>query len=246
MMPQLSNCSVTLFGKNLETSYFHLDNLSTVAKNELSNIFKTTIPTQLEYLDLKTNDLYQQDFTEIKSSFDFIPDSVRGLGLSYNCLGDKSTEDNLPVLMRAIPQNITHVDLSGNYLSAKSGQQLKNAIDGLHQKIESLDLSANDLSELPVLDFQWLMASVSRFKKINLSRNNLYQKTSDELYEIFSKLNCDLNTTELDLTDNYFDIEQIISIQKALSPFENIIFYDDGQVHTLSSIIGPSAPELAP
>jgi hypothetical protein len=101
------------------------------------------IPEEVNHLSY-TNKLVRKNIPQIINAFRKIPQNVISLSLSFNRLGEMSSE-NLVSILKAIPPNVLTLNLYQNNLHLKTIDEQVGILSNIPPNIKSLDLSRNEL-----------------------------------------------------------------------------------------------------
>jgi Ran GTPase-activating protein (RanGAP) involved in mRNA processing and transport len=126
------------------------------------------------------------------------------IDFSNNKLGDASRY-NWRNFMEGINllNNIAHLDLTSNF-DANCGQSL---IELCHQisnlnTIQEINLSNNNLSAIPTIDYLIKLLSCQNIIKYNLSNNNMGKLSSNSFIALINKLSTTNHLVKLDISNN--------------------------------------------
>lgn len=130
--------------------------------------------TQVESLDLSSNNLgYYKDNEQLKSAVAVLI-GLKSLNMSNNKLNTKS-EEELQTLCSAFPRNLEHLDISNNDLGSKI-----KIIRKLPQNITSLNISDNAINELAVEEINNLKDSLTHLHTLSISIDEFNKMTSKQ------------------------------------------------------------------
>ncbi len=107
-------------------------------EDELAQVFRA-IPNSITTLDLSCNNFDDVSVDELVEAFTTIPNRVTSLNLS----GNNALIKKLPQVLPALPDNVTYLDLSHNYLGHRSVEELKKLFSAIPDSVVGLNLSGN-------------------------------------------------------------------------------------------------------
>ncbi len=140
---------------------------------------------QIEFLDLSCNDLGLLPDDNLAIALRGIQSSVTSLDLSGNSLG-YTPSDRLCDAFETIKNSVKFLNLSSNHLSVL-GAGLSKALSGLKVSLDYLDLFANDLGNMMIVDLANGIESIyALIYRINFSMNGL-NKLGGQGLSIFLK-----------------------------------------------------------
>ena len=199
--------------KVAQSSVLGVECLDEISSTELAQIF-AAIPKIVTTLNLNDNYFGDIPSEELTPTFAAIPETVTVLGLSATCVGKKlvliitglrktvttlyldrnelgfeGSHEELTQIFAVIPETVTTLGLSYNYLDNIPSEKLAQTFATLPKTVTTLDLGNNHLSERESLTLiQTLSNLPSGIINLDLSDNALGEKNTHEVIEILNSI----------------------------------------------------------
>ncbi|STX29590.1 leucine-rich repeat-containing protein (substrate of the Dot/Icm secretion system) [Legionella beliardensis] len=176
--------------------------------------------------------LTSPNITALIQFFAALPNHITSLDLSENFLYNVRSTD-LELLLAAIPPSISSLNLSTNCLARHEHARLVQLLAAIPTTITSLDLSDNLLHTLENL--VTLLATISaHIVSLNLSKNLFDHKTGMELAKIFTAIPATVSSLNLSQNNLHtFSVEKLDKLKDSLPHIKTItLSYSEIQAMT--------------
>lgn len=203
--PELGNALVNIH-QELESLDLGWNNFGAMPTPDILFAF-TKFPKALTSLALGGNELYTKKSDDFVKIFGTLPKTITSLGLMWNYLSELAPVD-LITMLSVIPENIKSLNLTGNGFGKVVGTRLGHVFYALrnHSNIDYLDLSWNDLGNIPTDELVAILKSTPlTVKLLNLSNNNLGKKSAADIVKIKAAVPAHIvvDWAENGITDDY-------------------------------------------
>jgi Leucine-rich repeat (LRR) protein len=203
--PELGNALVNIHPE-LESLDLGWNNFGAMPTPDILFAF-TKLPKALISLALGGNELHTKKGDDFVKIFGMLPRTITSLGLMWNYLSELAPVD-LITMLRVIPENIKSLNLTGNGFGKVIGTTLGHVFYALrdHSNIDYMDLSWNDLSNIPTDELVAILKNTPlTVKLLNLSNNNLGKKSAADIVKIKAAVPAHIlvDWAENGITDDY-------------------------------------------
>ncbi len=147
-------------------------------------------------LDLSMSDFKNLTIEQLIVALRAIPEHIKFISFCMSNLDFRSTSD-LESMFINLPKTIIGIDLKSNYLNKKQGNELNIILQAIPHTVIKVNLGCNNLSDVVELSSAFTNIKASQ---ISLYKNNLSEKSTDELVLTFSSISPSI--THLDLSSN--------------------------------------------